>query len=67
MIVNELVVINDRQFTKTYSNENKYVECNGVRYSEAFDPYEIKREYTETDEAIEADYINTLESKEVAK
>ena len=67
MIVNESAVINGKQFIKTYSDENKYIECNGVRYSEAFDPADIEREYTETDivigddEATEADYINALE------
>lgn len=67
MIVKETVVINDKQFIKTYSDEDKYIECNGVRYAEAFDPAEIGREYTETDivigdnEATEADYINALE------
>ncbi len=67
MIVKETVVINGKQFTKTYSDENRYIECNSVRYYEAFDPAEISREYTETkitigdDEATEADYINSLE------
>ena len=67
MIVKETAVINGKQFIKTYSDENKYIECNGVKYSEAFDPAEISREYTETDivigddEATEADYINALE------
>lgn len=67
MIVNETVVINGKQFTKTYSDQSKYIECDGVRYSEAFDPAEIEREYTETDtpietdEATESDYINALE------
>lgn len=67
MIINESAVINGKQFIKTYSDENKYIECNGVRYSEAFDPADIEREYTETDipiktdEATESDYINALE------
>jgi hypothetical protein len=53
MIVTETVAINSKQFTRTYSNENKYIECDGVMYSEAFDPSEIEREYTETDIEIE--------------
>ena len=66
MIVKETAVINGKQFIKTYSDENKYIECNGVKYSEAFDPADIEREYTETDipiktdEATESDYINAL-------
>ena len=69
MIVTETVVINGKPFTKRYSNRNKYIECEGVRYSEAFDLAEIGKVYTETDvdietdgnEATEADYINALE------
>lgn len=67
MIVKETAVINGKQFIKTYSDENKHIECNGVKYSEAFDPYEVEKVYTETDisteteEATEADYINALE------
>ena len=41
MIVAESVVINNKQFTKTYSDENKYIECDDVRYSEAFDLADI--------------------------
>jgi hypothetical protein len=29
------------------------IECDGVRYSEAIDPAEFGRQYTETDEPIE--------------
>ena len=53
MIVAESVVINNKQFTKTYSDENKYIECDDVRYSEAFDLADIERTYTETDIEIE--------------
>jgi hypothetical protein len=55
MIITETVVINSKQFIKTYSSENKYIECDGMRYSEAFDLAEIGREYIETDILIEAD------------
>lgn len=53
MIVTETVEINHKDFTKTYSDQNKYIECDGVRYSEAFDLTEIGKVYTETDVAIE--------------
>lgn len=67
MIVTETVFINDKQFVKKYSDQNKYIECDGIMYSEAFDLAELKKEYTETDiliettnEAAESDYINAL-------
>ena len=53
MIVAESVVINNKQFTKTYSDENKYIECDGVKYSEAFDLAEIVKVYIETNITIE--------------
>lgn len=38
---------------RTYSDEGYMVERDGVRYSEAIDPAEFGRVYTETDEKIE--------------
>jgi hypothetical protein len=49
------------------------IERDGVRYGEAIDPAELKRQYTETDEPIEstdeateADYQDALRSMGVA-
>ena len=57
MIVTELyrtredgVVLN-----RTYSDAGMMIERDGVRYSEAIDPAELNRQYTETDEPIEVD------------
>lgn len=38
---------------RTYSDKNMMIERDGVRYSEAIDPAELNRQYTETDEPIE--------------
>lgn len=38
---------------RTYSDQNMMIERDGVRYSEAIDPVELNRQYTETDEPIE--------------
>lgn len=54
MIVTETLTIDGRQFVKTYSDSGYMVERNGVRYSEAVDPAEFGRVYTETDEPIES-------------
>ena len=40
---------------RTYSDAGVMIERNGVRYTEAIDPVELDRQYTETD-----DHINTL-------
>lgn len=38
---------------RTYSDKGMMIERDGVRYSEAVDPAEFNRQYTETDEPIE--------------
>ena len=55
MIITETVTINNKQFTKTYSDSGFMVERDGVQYSEAIDPIGINREYTETNSPIEYD------------
>ena len=68
MIKTENLTINNRVFIRTYSDSGYMVERDGVRYSEAIDPAEFNRKYTETDEpvdgyseeATEADYQSEL-------
>ena len=38
---------------RTYSDAGMMIERDGVRYSEAIDPAELGRTYTETDEPID--------------
>ena len=50
---------------RTFSDAGMLIERDGVRYSEAIDPAELGRVYTETDEAVEvsadeADYLAAL-------
>jgi hypothetical protein len=40
---------------RTYSNAGMMIERDGVRYSEAIDPRECRRIYTETAELIEVE------------
>ena len=47
MIVTETYELNGRQFIRTYSDANRYVVRDGVPYSEANDPAEYGRTYTE--------------------
>lgn len=55
MIQTEKLTIGDRAFIKTYSDSGMMVERDGVRYSEAIDPAEYGRVYTETDEINDAE------------
>ena len=55
MIITEQITINNRQFTKTYSDSGYMIERDGAQYSEAIDPAEFGRTYTETDIPIEGE------------
>jgi hypothetical protein len=47
MIKTEHFDVNGRDFIRTYSDAHRYVVRDGVSYSEACDPAEYGREYTE--------------------
>ena len=47
MIATENFIVNERQFIRTYSDTGRYVVREGVEYTEACDPAEFGRTYTE--------------------
>lgn len=47
MIVTETFKVGERDFIRTYSDANRFVVREGVEYSEACDPAELGRTYTE--------------------
>lgn len=49
MIVQEHFDVNGRDFIRTASNSGRYVVRDGISYSEACDPAEFGRVYTEGD------------------
>ena len=53
MIIQTTKEINGVVFTYTYSDSGNMIERDGVRYSEAVDPIDSGRLYTETDEPID--------------
>ena len=61
MIVKTTKEINGIVYSYTYSDSCYMIERDGVRYSEAVDPLDSSRVYTETDEAVE---IGTSEATE---
>lgn len=65
MIYTETVEIRGRQFIRTYS-DTYMIERDGVRYSEAIDPIDSGRTYTETDERIPYDEESEVEQKAAA-
>ena len=54
MIVKENMEIGGKAFTKQFSDSGFYIERDGEKYSEAIDPADIPRTYTETDEPIDS-------------
>lgn len=49
MIIVEHLIINNEDFTRTYSDEFRYVVREGAQYTEAYDPARFGRTYTEGD------------------
>lgn len=47
MIIQEHFDVNGQDFIRTYSNSGRYVVRDGASYSEACDPAEFGRTYTE--------------------
>ena len=66
MIITEQLTINEKSFTKTISDSGFYIERDGVQYSEAIDPSEFGRTYTETDIPVEAEATTETEQKAAA-
>ena len=59
MIIQTTKVINGAIYDYAYSDSGYMIERDGVRYSEAVDPLNSGRVYTETDELIEIKIDNT--------
>ena len=53
MIKTEMIMIDNRQLRRTWSDLGVMIERDGAMYSEAVDPAEFDRVYTETDILIE--------------
>ena len=59
-IIQETFYIDNREFTRTYSNAGRYVVREGAEYVEACDPAEYNRQYIEGG-IIEDDEPSTAE------
>lgn len=57
MIIKEIINIRGVDYTRHYSDAGKYIERDGVRYSEAIDPIDSDRVYTESDYDLEDEVI----------
>ena len=68
MIITENVIIESRQFVKTYSDAGLYIrqEQTGAVYSEAIDVENAPFTYVETDIPIEVEELTETEQKAAA-
>ena len=55
MIKTELIMVDGRQLRRTWSDAGFMIERDGAVYSEAVDPAEFDRIYTETDIPVESE------------
>ena len=62
MIETEMIMIDNRQLRRTWSDAGFMIERDGVMYSEAVDPVEFDRVYTETDMAVEPESTDEIVS-----
>ena len=66
MIQAEIITINGRQFQRTYSDTGFLIERYGAQYSEAVDPLDSGRTYTETEVPMESEPMTETEEKAFA-
>lgn len=52
---------------RTYSDAGYYIEREGAQYSEAIDPAEYNRQYTETDIPIEEPELTDAEFRSIVE
>ena len=62
MIQTELIVVDERQLRRTWSDAGFMIERDGAVYSEAVDPAEFDRVYTETDMPVEPESADEIVS-----
>ena len=62
MIKTELIMIDERQLRRTWSDAGFLIERDGAVYSEAVDPVEFDRVYTETDIPVEPESTDEISS-----
>ena len=60
MIKTELITVDGRQLRRTWSDTGFIIERDGAMYSEAVDPVEFDRVYTETDMPVEPESTDEI-------
>ncbi len=66
MIQTETITIRGKQFRRTWSDAGFMIERDGAQYSEAVDPLDSGRTYTETEVSVETEPMTETEEKAMA-
>ena len=66
MIQTETITIRGKQFRRTWSGAGFMIERDGAQYSEAVDPMDSGRTYTETEVSVETEHMTETEEKAMA-
>ena len=66
MIKTELITVDNRQLRRTWSDVGFMIERDGAQYSEAVDPMDSGRTYTETKVPMETEPMTETEEKAMA-
>lgn len=66
MIKTELITADERQLRRTWSDAGFLIERDGAQYSEAIDPIDSGRTYTETKVPMETEPMTETEEKAMA-
>ena len=66
MVIKTAKTINGVAYDYTYSDAGMMIQRDGVRYSDAVDPLDSGRVYTETDEPIAPEEMTETEEKALA-
>lgn len=66
MIKTESITTNGRQLQRTWSDAGFLIELDGAQYSEAVDPIDSGRTYTETKVPMETEPMTETEEKAMA-
>ena len=66
MIQTETITIRRKQFRRTWSDAGFMIERDGAQYSEAVDPLDSGRTYTETEVPMESEPMTETEEKAMA-
>ena len=64
MIKTELIMADERQLRRTWSDAGFIIERDGTQYSEAVDPAEFDLVYTETDTPVESGSEDEIDPNE---